>query len=153
MVPVADDEHWMSAALAEARAAGVRGEVPIGAVIVRDGTLVGRGGNQPIATVDPTAHAEVVALRSAAAAVGNYRLVGATLYTTVEPCVMCMGAALNARVARLVYGCDDPKAGAARSLFRLGEDPRLNHQLVVCGQVGADESRMLLREFFQARRC
>ena len=109
--------------------------------------------DEPIATVDPTAHAEVVALRAAAVAVGNYRLVGATLYATVEPCVMCMGAALNARVVRLVYGCDDPKAGAARSLFRLGEDPRLNHQLVVCGQVGADESRMLLREFFQARRC
>jgi tRNA(adenine34) deaminase len=147
-----DDQRWMAEALAEARAAGARGEVPVGAVVLLEQRVVGRGGNQPIGTTDPTAHAEVVALRVAALLTGNYRLGGATLYATVEPCIMCVGAALQARVARIVYGCDDPKAGAVRSLFRLGEDPRLNHQVLVRGEVEAEESRALLQEFFRARR-
>lgn len=142
----------MAAALAQAERAGARGEVPIGAVVVRDGVVLGCGGNQPITTVDPTAHAEIVAMRAAAVAVGNYRLVGATLYATLEPCIMCMGAALNARIDRIVYGCDDPKAGAAQSLFTLAADPRLNHRMTVRGQVGAEPSRALLQSFFRARR-
>lgn len=142
----------MRAALAEARAAGAQGEVPVGAVVVVEGEIVGRGGNAPIRTSDPTAHAEVEAIRQAGARLGNYRLVRATLYCTVEPCVMCMGVALHARIRRVVYGCDDPKFGGAASLYRLGDDPRLNHQIEVRGDVAADESRTLLRDFFSARR-
>lgn len=146
------DRRWMTLALDEARAAAERGEVPIGAVLVRDGLLVARAGNASIARHDPTAHAEVLALRAASGEARNYRLTGTTLYATVEPCPMCMGAALHARVARLVYGCADPKAGAAGTLFDLARDPRLNHRIAVRGGVEADAARALLQTFFRARR-
>ena len=142
----------MREALGEARRGGQAGEVPIGAVVVLDGAIVGRGHNEPIARSDPTAHAEIVALREAAGAIGNYRLGGATLYATVEPCAMCCGAALHARVARVVYGAPDPKAGAVRSLHRLLDDERLNHRIAVRGEVLAEESAALLRGFFETRR-
>jgi tRNA(adenine34) deaminase len=142
----------MGLALDEARRAALEGEVPVGAVVVLDGEVVGRGRNGPIGSVDPTAHAEVLALRAAARARGNYRLPGAVLYTTVEPCAMCCGAALQARVARVVFGAVDPKAGAARSLYRLLEDARLNHEAVVAGGVMSEECAALLREFFRSRR-
>lgn len=147
-----DDTRYMGLALDEARAALVSGEVPVGAVIVLDDRVIGRGHNQPIGLKDPTAHAEVLALRAAAQVMGNYRLGGATLYATVEPCAMCCGAAVLARVTRLVYGAPDPKAGAARTLYRLLEDARLNHQAVVRGDVRGEESAALLREFFQTKR-
>jgi tRNA(adenine34) deaminase len=142
----------MGLALEEARKALAAGEVPVGAVVVLDGRVIGRGHNAPIASGDPTAHAEIVALRQAAAAVRNYRLPGAALYATVEPCPMCCGAAVHARLARLVYGAPDPKAGAARSLFRLLDDPRLNHQVAVTEAVRGEEGAALLREFFKIRR-
>jgi len=142
----------MTLALAEAARAGDAGEVPIGAVVVRDGTLLSAAGNAPIADVDPTAHAEVRALRAAARAAGNYRLPGTVLYVTVEPCAMCVGAALQARVATVVFGCDDPKAGAAGSLFDLTQDARLNHRIAVVRGVEAERSREFLRAFFAARR-
>ena len=142
----------MEESLREARAAGARREVPIGAVVVRDGLLLARAGNASIAEADPTGHAEVRALRSAARVAGNYRLPGAVLYVTVEPCVMCMGAALQARIARLVYGCADPKAGAAGSLFDLAGDRRLNHRMVVDAGVAEDECRAVIQEFFRTRR-
>lgn len=142
----------MARALDEAARAGDAGEVPIGAVVVRDGVLLAAAGNAPIGDVDPTAHAEVRALRAAARAAGNYRLPGAVLYVTVEPCAMCVGAALHARVATLVFGCDDPKAGAAGSLFDLTQDARLNHRIAVVRGVEAERSRELLRAFFAARR-
>jgi tRNA(adenine34) deaminase len=144
--------RWMQAALREARAAGLRGEVPVGAVVVRDDVLLAAAGNASVAQHDPSAHAEVLALRAAGAAARNYRLPGATLYVTVEPCAMCMGAALQARVARVVYGCADPKAGAAETLYRLGDDARLNHRVACRGGVAADASRALLQEFFRTRR-
>jgi len=147
-----DDHQWMGLALEEAALAAVAGEVPVGAVVVMDGRLLGRGHNAPIALSDPTAHAEIVALRAAARAVGNYRLTGATLYATVEPCVMCCGAALQARVARLVYGAADPKAGAVRSLYQMLEDPRLNHRVEVAAGVRGDECGARLSEFFRAKR-
>lgn len=147
-----DDRRWMRAALAEASRAAARHEVPVGAVVVLDGRLAGAAGNASIAEHDPTAHAEVRALRAAGRAVGNYRLPGSVLYATVEPCVMCMGALLHARVARLVYGCPDPKGGAAGSLFDLGRDPRLNHRLAVTAGVEADACRALVQAFFRARR-
>ncbi len=146
------DERFMGEALDEARAALAAGEVPVGAVVVLDGRVIGRGHNQPVGLKDPTAHAEVLALRAAAQVLGNYRLVGATLYATVEPCVMCCGAAVLARVGRVVYGAPDPKAGAARTLFRLLEEPRLNHQAEVRGAVRGTECAALLREFFEAKR-
>jgi tRNA(adenine34) deaminase len=146
------DERFMGDALDEARAAFAAREVPVGAVVALEGRVIGRGHNQPIGLKDPTAHAEVLALRAAAQVVGNYRLVGATLYATVEPCVMCCGAAVLARVARVVYGAPDPKAGAARTLFRLLEEPRLNHQAEVRGDVRGAECAALLREFFEAKR-
>jgi len=150
----ATGEHapWMALALAEAERAGALGEVPVGAVVVRDGAVLARAGNAPIATVDPTAHAEVLALRAAARAAGNYRLPGAVLYVTVEPCAMCVGAALQARIATLVFGCTDPKAGAAGSLVDLTADPRLNHRIAVVRGVAAEPCRRLLQEFFAARR-
>jgi tRNA(adenine34) deaminase len=148
----ADDTQCMALALEEARRAESEGEVPIGALVVLDGRIVGRGRNQVIAASDPTAHAEILALREAAAALGNYRLTGATLYVTLEPCVMCCGAAVNARVARVVYGAADPKAGAAQSLYRLLEDRRLNHRATVTGGVLQQECGAILSEFFQKRR-
>jgi tRNA(adenine34) deaminase len=146
------DEAWMREALVEAERGGVAGEVPIGAVVVLDGAVVGRAHNAPVALNDPTAHAEVLALREAARKVGNYRLPGATLYVSVEPCSMCCGAAVNARVARVVYGAPDPKAGAVESLHRLLDDARLNHRVQTVGGVLAAASAALLRRFFDRRR-
>jgi tRNA(adenine34) deaminase len=142
----------MREALAEARRGEAADEVPIGAVVVADGIIVGRGHNAPVASSDPTAHAEVLALRDAAAKVGNYRLPGATLYATVEPCAMCCGAIVNARLARVVYGARDAKAGAVESLYRLLDDGRLNHRVDATGGVLASESAALLRAFFDRRR-
>jgi tRNA(adenine34) deaminase len=142
----------MAEALREARAAAARGEVPVGAVVVLDDQRLASAGNASIAEHDPTGHAEIRALRAAAAAAGNYRLTGAVLYVTVEPCAMCMGAVLQARVGRLVFGCADPKAGAAGSLFDLTNDPRLNHRVAVTGGVEEAASRTLLQDFFRARR-
>jgi tRNA(adenine34) deaminase len=146
------DEAFMRDALAEAHRAAAAGEVPIGAVVVVGEDIVGRGHNAPIALTDPTGHAEVLALRAAAAAVGNYRLTGAALYATVEPCAMCCGAIVNARIARLVYGARDAKAGAVESLYRLLDDARLNHRVETVGGLLADESAALMRGFFDRRR-
>ena len=141
----------MEMALAQARLAQAAGEVPIGAVVVVDGKPIAEGFNQPISAADPTAHAEVVALRRAANVLGNYRLSEATLYVTIEPCLMCVGAALNARVRRVVYGADEPKFGAVRSVLRV-EDLRLNHRFEVVAGVLEEECRALLVEFFRTRR-
>ncbi len=148
----AQDRIWMQEALAEATRAAATGEVPVGALVVSDGQIIGRGANAPIATHDPTAHAEILALRQAGRRCGNYRLPGATLYTTVEPCLMCMGALWHARVARLVFGCFDPKAGAAGSLFDVPRDARLTPRLDVTGGVCEAECRGLLQRFFLAKR-
>jgi tRNA(adenine34) deaminase len=142
----------MGEALALARAAGARGEVPVGAVVVRDGVIVARGGNAPIAANDPTAHAEIGALRDAARAVGNYRLPDCNLYVTLEPCAMCAGAIMHARIARLIFGASDPKTGACGSIVDLFAEPRLNHHATVTGGVRADECGRLLSDFFAARR-
>jgi tRNA(adenine34) deaminase len=147
-----EDAKFMAAALEEARAAARRGEVPVGAVVVTAGAVVARAGNRTIADCDPTAHAEVVALREAAAASGNYRLVDATVYVTIEPCAMCAGAMIQARVARLVYGADDPKAGAVRSCLEVLSHPQLNHRVEVTPGVLKDEAAAMLRDFFAARR-
>jgi tRNA(adenine34) deaminase len=146
-----DDPHFMRAALKEAAKASSRGEVPVGAVVVRDGKIVGRGFNRPIRTSDPTAHAEVVALRAAARRAGNYRLPGCDLYVTVEPCAMCLGAAVQARVRRLVFGAPDPKAGAVRSIMEFPFE-KSNHRLEVLGGILAAECGRLLRDFFRVRR-
>jgi tRNA(adenine34) deaminase len=148
----ASDEDFMAAALALAREAQARGEVPVGAVVVKDGAIIGRGGNAPIAGSDPTAHAEIAALREAASALGNYRLPGCDLYVTIEPCAMCAGAILHARIARLVFGARDPKTGACGSVIDLFSEPRLNHHAVATGGVLADECGRLLSDFFGARR-
>jgi len=142
----------MRTALAEARAALVANEVPVGAVVVVDGAIIGQAHNAPIALADPTAHAEVLALRDAARKLGNYRLPGATLYVTLEPCAMCCGAALHARVARVVYGALDPKAGAIVSRHRLLNDGRSNHRIETIGGVLESECGALLKAFFEARR-
>ena len=136
----------------EARRGAASGEVPVGAIVVLDGEIVARAHNAPIALVDPTGHAEVLALRAAAVKRGNYRLTGAALYATVEPCAMCCGAVVNARIARVVYGASDVKAGAVESLHRLLDDPRLNHRVEAVGGVLADESAALMRGFFDRRR-
>jgi len=142
----------MRQALAEAARAAALDEVPIGAVVVHEGAIIGAGFNQPISSHDPTAHAEVVALRAAATAIGNYRLGGATMYVTVEPCLMCVGAMVHARIALVVFGAVEPKAGALQSMTNAHELPGLNHRLTSMGGVLADESRQLLQQFFQARR-
>jgi tRNA(adenine34) deaminase len=142
----------MRAALAQASEAKRLGEVPVGAIVVLDGAVVGEGFNQPISTHDPTAHAEVVAMRAAAQRLGNYRLTGATLYVTVEPCQMCVGAMVHARIARLVYGAREPKAGAIESAMRAHEHPALNHRIEVIGGVLEDECRAVIQEFFGERR-
>ena len=152
MLPTAADEGFMREALEEARRGAAAGEVPVGAVVVMDGAIVSRSHNAPIGLADPTAHAEVLALRAAGEKRGNYRLGGATLYATIEPCAMCCGAALHARVARVVYGARDPKAGAAESLYRLLDDARLNHRATVRGGVLADDAAQLLSAFFESRR-
>jgi tRNA(adenine34) deaminase len=146
------DMDFMKAALDEARAAASRGEVPIGAVVVLDGVVVSRAGNRTIGDCDPTAHAEVIALREAAHKIGNHRLLGTTLYVTIEPCAMCAGAMIQARVARLVYGADDAKAGAVRSCFSIPEHDKLNHRVHVTSGVLAEHSVELLRAFFEVRR-
>ncbi|MEW6322545.1 MAG: tRNA adenosine(34) deaminase TadA [Acidobacteriota bacterium] len=146
------DEAGMALALEQARCAQEAGEVPVGAVVVLDDRVVGRGFNQPIAAADPTAHAEIVALRAAAREVGNYRLTGATLFVTIEPCMMCVGAMVHARVGRVVFGAVEPKAGALGSTQRAHEAPGLNHRLEVTGGVRADECRAVMQEFFRARR-
>jgi tRNA(adenine34) deaminase len=146
------DSEAMQAALAEAHSAAQAGEVPIGAVVVRGGEILARGQNSVLRTSDPTAHAEVVALRAAAAAIGNYRISGCTLYVTLEPCSMCAGAMIHARLDRLVYAAADPKAGACGSVLSVLNHPRLNHQMQVEQGIGSDESAELLRSFFRERR-
>ncbi len=150
--PVPDDAHFMRLALAEARAAAEAGEVPVGALVVKDGRVIATGRNAPIDGHDPTAHAEIVALRAAAQALGNYRLDGCSLYVTLEPCAMCSGAMLHARLARVVFGATDPKTGAAGSVLNLFGHAQLNHQTVVQGGVLAEEGAQLLRGFFKERR-
>lgn len=148
------DQQWMRRALQLARTAALVGEVPVGAVIVSEqGLILGEGSNRPITAADPTAHAEIVALRAACTLVGNYRLPGATLYVTLEPCVMCMGAMLHARLARVVYGAADPKTGACGGVLNLPSVGQLNHQTSVMGGVLADECGEVLRDFFRARRA
>ena len=142
----------MRAALVQARAAAAAGEVPIGAVVALDDAIIAEGFNQPIRSSDPTAHAEIVALRAAAQAAGNYRLTGATLCVTVEPCAMCVGAIVHARIGTLIYGAAEPKTGAVSSTMKLLEDPSWNYRLVVVSGVMADDSRALLQEFFRDRR-
>src|SRR5512143_1721288 len=146
------DIQFMRRAIELAREAEAAGEVPVGAVIVRDGQIVGEGWNRPIVTRDPTAHAEMVALRAAAAASDSYRLTGTTLYVTLEPCAMCAGAMVHARVQRLVFAAPDPRAGAAGSVFDVVRNPALNHRLDVDAGVMAEECGALLRGFFVARR-
>jgi tRNA(adenine34) deaminase len=148
----ANDEAWMAVALALARGAGARGEVPVGAVVVKDGAIIGRGGNAPIARNDPTAHAEIAALRDAGRALGNYRLPGCELFVTIEPCAMCAGAIIHARIARVVFGARDPKTGACGSVLDLFAEPRLNHHATVVGGVLADDCGGLLARFFEERR-
>ena len=142
----------MSAALELAREARERGEVPVGALLVMDGEILGRGFNQPVSLNDPTAHAEIVALRQAGREAGNYRLPGSTMYVTIEPCQMCVGAMVHARVARVVYGTPEPKAGAIESAMRAHEHPSLNHRLEVTGRVLEDECREVIQTFFKERR-
>ncbi len=152
-VPVDADAAMMREALSEARAATLHGDVPVGAVVVRDGAIIAARHNERELTGDPTAHAEVLALRDAAAVVGQWRLDDCTLYVTLEPCAMCAGAIVNGRVGRVVFGAADPKAGAVRSLFRIADDPRLNHRCAVSSGVGAVAAGELLREFFRVRRA
>ena len=153
MTPSAtDDIAWMRRALALAERAEAEGEVPIGAILVQNGSVIGEGWNRPIATHDPTAHAEMLALRAAATRIGNYRLTDAVLYVTLEPCSMCAGAMVHARIKRVVYGAADPKAGAAGSVFDLLRSARLNHTAEVTGGVLAEECGAKLTEFFRARR-
>ncbi|MDR1660821.1 MAG: tRNA adenosine(34) deaminase TadA [Azoarcus sp.] len=146
-------ETFMREALALAREAAAMGEVPVGAVVVREGEIVGRGFNQPISARDPSAHAEIMALREAARNLDNYRLPGCELYVTLEPCAMCTGAIFHARIARVVFGAKDPKTGAAGSVLDLYTEPRLNHHAVIAGGVLADECGMLLSTFFAVRRA
>jgi tRNA(adenine34) deaminase len=149
---MSSDIQYMQEALVLAHEAERANEVPVGAVLVADGEIIGRGSNAPIATNDPTAHAEIQAIRAAATAVGNYRLVEATLYVTLEPCPMCAGAMVHARVGRLVYGCADPRSGSAGSVYDLVRSEQLNHRLEVTAGVLEDECRELLQGFFRQRR-
>jgi|SRR5579862_1035181 len=146
------DRHFMQLALCAAQQAGSEGEVPVGAVVAREGRIIGSGYNAPIGLQDPTGHAEIIALRVAAANEANYRLPGATLYVTVEPCLMCVGALLHARLHRVVFGCAEPKLGALGSVCDAARDYRGNHRIQVTAGVCADEARVLLQEFFRARR-
>ncbi len=148
----APDNAWMREALRLASEAGARGEVPVGAVVVLDGVVVGRGANRPIGARDPTAHAEIVALRQAAAYIGNYRLTGADLYVTIEPCAMCAGALVHARIRRLVYGAREPRAGAVVSTARILELPGLNHRVECVEGLLGEEAQRLMQEFFRSRR-
>jgi tRNA(adenine34) deaminase len=146
------DGEALTLALDEARAAAAAGEVPVGAIVVENGVVVGRGQNRVLRDLDPTAHAEIVALREAARAVGNYRLGGCEIFVTLEPCAMCAGAMIHARLARLVYSAADPKAGAVSSVLQVLNHPRLNHQMQVTSGELAEESGELLRAFFRGRR-
>ena len=146
------DDFYMAFALEEARFAARAGEVPVGAIVVVNEAVIGRGYNQPIRSSDPTAHAEIVAIRDASGRAGNYRLTGATLYSTIEPCAMCAGAMINARIERLVFGARDVRAGAVKSVFEICTESSLNHQVEVVEGVRADEARILLQEFFRVRR-
>lgn len=147
------DELWMEEALREARRALALGEVPVGAVVVYQGRVVGRGCNRPISAHDPTAHAEILALREAGQTIGNYRLLECDLYVTVEPCAMCAGAITHARIRRLVYGCDDAKAGAVHSMLQILNHPKLNHHVEVTSGVLAARCMDLLQTFFRERRA
>ncbi|HUO05191.1 MAG TPA: tRNA adenosine(34) deaminase TadA [Candidatus Binataceae bacterium] len=148
----ADDLKFMDAAIAEAKRAEAEGEVPVGAVVVADGKIAGAGHNRPIAANDPTAHAEIIAIRAASEAIGSYRLTAVTLYVTIEPCAMCIGAAINARIAKIVYGARDDKAGALGSVYDIGRDGRLNHRVEVVAGVRESECAELMRAFFRSRR-
>lgn len=152
VLEVQADEHWMEEALLLAKQAAAGGEVPVGAVVVKDGVIIGRGWNHPISANDPTAHAEVIAMRESAQVLANYRLLDATLYVTLEPCAMCAGAMVHARVKRLVYGASDPRAGAAGSVFDITRAAALNHRLEVTKGVLAEECGFVLRQFFASRR-
>jgi tRNA(adenine34) deaminase len=145
-------ERYMQEALILASRAEQLGEVPVGAVVVRDGQIIGRGHNQPVGSGDPTAHAEIVALREAARAVGNYRILGAQLFVTLEPCLMCAGACLHARIQTLVFGARDPKTGAVRSLFQALDDPRHNHRIEIVEGILGDECGGKVSSFFRKRR-
>jgi tRNA(adenine34) deaminase len=147
-----NDTEWMKIALEEAILAAEKGEVPVGAALVKEGKLVASAGNCPISTNDPTAHAEINVLRKAAKQENNYRLPYTTLYVTLEPCTMCVGAIIHARVERVVYGATDPKAGALVSLYTIGTDDRLNHSLTISGGVLADKCSELLKDFFRKKR-
>lgn len=147
------DHAWMQLALQHAREAETCGEVPVGAVLVLENQLIGAGNNRPISTSDPTAHAEIIALRQGSEAVQNYRLLQTTLYVTLEPCLMCLGAITHARVQRVVYGASDPKSGAVVSAFQLGETTKLNHRVQYQGGLLAAECGHLLTEFFRAKRA
>lgn len=146
------DNDFMQIALNLAQQAGAAGEVPVGAIVVKDGEIIGRGSNAPITTHDPTAHAEIRAMRDAAQRIGNYRLVGCTLYVTLEPCAMCSGAIQHARIAKLIYGASDPKTGACGSVINLMSEPKLNHHTEIAGGILAPECGALLSSFFSARR-
>jgi tRNA(adenine34) deaminase len=147
-----DDEFYMRLAIELAQQAATAGEVPVGAIVVKDGVVIGSGGNSPIDTHDPTAHAEIIALRDAAKNMGNYRLVGCSLYVTLEPCAMCTGAIQHARIARLVFGASDPKTGACGSVVNLMAEPKLNHHTEMFSGVLAQECSAMLSEFFKQRR-
>lgn len=149
----AEDEAWMREAIAEAKRAQARGEVPVGAVVVQEGAIIARGRNEREISQDPTTHAEMIAIREAARILGSWRLTDTTLYVTLEPCPMCAGALVNARVPRVVWGCNDPKAGATETLYAIGSDPRLNHRFECVPGVLADECSGLLTGFFAAIRA
>lgn len=152
MYPDEMHEAWMGLALEQAAFGRSAGEVPVGAIVVHEDRAIGAGFNQPISTMDPTAHAEIVALRAAAKAMGNYRLTGATLYVTVEPCLMCVGAMVHARIGLVVFGAPEPKAGALVSAASVHELPGLNHRLAVAGGIREEECRAAMQEFFRERR-
>ena len=152
MMMTETDTEYMQQALNLAHQAALNGEVPVGAIVVKDGEIIGRGSNAPIGMHDPTAHAEIIAMRQAAQHLGNYRLVDCTLYVTLEPCAMCSGAMQHARIVRLVYGASDPKTGACGSVINLMSEPRLNHHTEVLGGLLAAECGAVLSEFFKQRR-
>jgi tRNA(adenine34) deaminase len=147
-----EDAAWMERALEQAELAAVAGEVPVGALVIKDGKIIGQGHNRNLLDNDPTAHAEIVALRQAAARLGNHRLIGCTMVATIEPCSMCAGALIHARIARLVYGASDPKAGAAGSLLQVLNHPELNHKTEVTAGVLADKCSEILQKFFRQKR-
>src|SRR6476659_10289265 len=151
-MPSGEEAAWMELALEQAALAAAAGEVPVGALVIKDGEIIGQGHNRNLLDNDPTAHAEIVALRQAAARVGNHRLIGCTMVATIEPCSMCAGALIHARIARLVYGASDPKAGAAGSLLQVLNHPGLNHTMEVTAGVLADKCSLVLQEFFRRRR-